>query len=63
MARAALVAEKKLASGDKSFYEAKVATARFYAEQVLVLAPGLRDTIVKGASGVMALTEEQFFAS
>jgi alkylation response protein AidB-like acyl-CoA dehydrogenase len=62
MARAALVAERKLSS-DKSFHEAKIATARFYGEHVLVQAPGLRDTVVKGAAGVMALTEEQFLAA
>jgi alkylation response protein AidB-like acyl-CoA dehydrogenase len=62
MARAALAAEKMLTS-DRSFCEAKVATARFYGEHVLVQAPGLRDTVVKGAAGVMALTEEQFLAA
>jgi len=62
MARAALVADKKL-SKDKSFYEAKIATARFYGDHVLVQAPGLRDTVVKGAAGVMALGEDQFLAA
>jgi alkylation response protein AidB-like acyl-CoA dehydrogenase len=62
MARAALAAEKKL-SADKSFHEAKIATARFYGDHVLVQAPGLRDTVVKGGAGVMALTEEQFLAA
>jgi alkylation response protein AidB-like acyl-CoA dehydrogenase len=61
MARAALVAEKNL-SKDRSFHEAKIATARFYGEHVLVQAPGLRDTVVKGSAGVMALSEEQFLA-
>ncbi len=62
MARAALVAQKKLAAGDgdASFYQAKIATARFYADHVLAQAPGLRNTVVRGAAGVMALTEEQF---
>jgi 3-(methylthio)propanoyl-CoA dehydrogenase len=40
-----------------------VATARFYADQVLVQAPGLRDTVVNGAAGVMALSEDQFLAA
>jgi hypothetical protein len=62
MARAALAAEKSL-SKDKSFLEAKIATARFYGDHVLVQAPGLRDTVVKGASGVMALGEDQFLAA
>jgi alkylation response protein AidB-like acyl-CoA dehydrogenase len=62
MARAALVAQTKLAAkdGDASFYQAKIATARFYADHVLAQAPGLRNTVVRGAAGVMALTEEQF---
>ena len=62
MARAALAAEKKL-SEDKAFYEAKIATTRFYADHVLVQAPGLRNTVVNGAAGVMALTEDQFLAA
>jgi hypothetical protein len=63
MARAALAAEKKLGSGDKSFLEAKISTARFYGDHVLVQAQGLRDTVVKGASAVMALSEDQFLAA
>jgi len=62
LARSALVARTALSEGkgDKSFYEAKIKTARFYADHVLTQAPGLRNTIVHGAAGVMALTEEQF---
>jgi hypothetical protein len=65
MARAALAAEQKLArkSGDDSFYQAKIATARFYGDHVLVQARGLRDTVVNGSAGVMALTDEQFLAA
>jgi butyryl-CoA dehydrogenase len=62
MGRAALAAEKKMTS-DPSFYQAKIATARFYGEHVLVHSAGLRDTVVKGSAGVMALTEEQFLAA
>ena len=62
MARAALAAEKKT-SGDTSFYQAKIATARFYGDHVLVQAPALRDTVVKGSAGVMALSEDQFLAA
>ena len=62
MARAALAAEKKMAS-DKSFMEAKIKTARFYADHVLVQAPSLRDTVVKGGAGVMALADDQFLAA
>jgi alkylation response protein AidB-like acyl-CoA dehydrogenase len=62
MARAALIAEKRRAAdgADTSFYDAKIATARFYADHVLARAPGLRNTVINGAAGVMALTEEQF---
>jgi 3-(methylthio)propanoyl-CoA dehydrogenase len=64
MARAALVCERKLSQGgDKPFLEAKIATARFYGDYVLVQAPGLRDTVVKGGAGVMALAEDQFLAA
>jgi 3-(methylsulfanyl)propanoyl-CoA dehydrogenase len=59
MARAALAAERK--SGE--FYQAKIATARFYADHVMVHAPALRNTVVNGAAGVMALSEEQFLAA
>jgi len=62
MARAALAAEK-LSAGDSSFYQAKIKTARFYADHVLVQAPGLRDTVVKGGAGVMALSDDQFLAA
>src|SRR5438876_2692609 len=63
MARAALAAEKGLTGGDRPFLEAKIATARFFGDQVLVQAPGLRDTVVKGSPAVMALSEEQFLAA
>ncbi|MBC3808564.1 acyl-CoA dehydrogenase [Undibacterium seohonense] len=62
MARAALIAQAKLQSGegDASFNQAKVATARFFADHVLSAAQGLRTSIVDGSAGVMALAEEQF---
>ena len=63
MGRAALAAERKLESGDRNFLEAKIATARFYADHVLVQAPALRNTVVNGAAGVMALSEDQFLAA
>ena len=63
MARAALAAEKNLGAGDKAFYAAKIATARFYADQVLVQAPGLCDTVVKGAGAVMAVPEDSMLAA
>jgi 3-(methylthio)propanoyl-CoA dehydrogenase len=63
MARSALAAQKKMSEGDKSFLQAKIVTAQFYAEQVLVQAPALRDTVVKGAGTVMSLSDDQFLAA
>jgi 3-(methylsulfanyl)propanoyl-CoA dehydrogenase len=62
LARSALIARQRLSEGkgDKAFYEAKIKTARFYADHVLTQAPALRNTIVHGGAAVMALTEEQF---
>ena len=53
MARALLAAEDRLAAGsDAAFMQAKIATARFYADHMLSKAPGMRDSIVEGADGV-----------
>jgi alkylation response protein AidB-like acyl-CoA dehydrogenase len=61
MARAALAAAR--GTGDDSFDKAKIATARFYADHILAQAPALRNTVVNGAAGVMALSEDQFLAA
>ena len=60
MARAALVAQKKLAAGDgdAGFYKAKISTARFFADHLLSQAPGLAATVIKGGAGAMAVPEE-----
>jgi len=65
MARSARVAEKKLAEGggDAAFYKTKITTARFYADHVLVQAPGLAATMVSGSAGVMAVSEEDMLAA
>ena len=62
MARALLAAERMLATGegDAAFANAKIATARFYAEHVLSKAPASREAIVDGAASVMALPLEAF---
>ena len=62
MARAALIAQQKLASGegDARFYEAKIATARFFADHLLSQASAYRAAIIGGSVGVMALAEDQF---
>nr|WP_198981540.1 acyl-CoA dehydrogenase [Herbaspirillum sp. ASV7] len=62
MARAAAVSASRLKSGegDSKFYEAKLATARFYAEQILPQALAYRTAIVEGGQSVLALAEDQF---
>ena len=61
LARSLLVAEDLLAKGeDKAFMQAKIATARFYADHILSTAPGVRDAIVEGAESVTALAIEAF---
>ncbi len=62
MGRAALVAAKKLSAGegDASFYQAKITTARFFADHFVSTASASRAAIVEGSSGVLALAEDQF---
>jgi alkylation response protein AidB-like acyl-CoA dehydrogenase len=60
--RMAKVAVAKLAagSGDKAFYEAKLVTARYFAERYTPDAGALRRKIEAGSEAMMALTPEQF---
>jgi hypothetical protein len=61
MARALLAAEDRLAEGvDPAFMQAKIVTARFYADHILSALPGLRDSIVEGAESVTALPLESY---
>src|SRR6186713_1135846 len=61
MARSLLVAQEQIAQGvDVAFMQAKITTARFYAEHILNKAPGVRDSIVDGADSVTALALESF---
>jgi butyryl-CoA dehydrogenase len=62
MGRAAVAAQALLArgEGDAAFLRAKVATARFFADHHLALAPALRDVVLEGAAGVLALAEDEF---
>jgi alkylation response protein AidB-like acyl-CoA dehydrogenase len=46
--------------GDAAFHTGKIATARFYAEQMLPQVSALATTIAAGADSVMALAEDQF---
>ena len=65
MARAALVAEKKLAAkeGDAAFHATKIATARFFGDHLLSQSGGLAATVTQGAAAVMAVPEDQFLAA
>jgi butyryl-CoA dehydrogenase len=60
MAKSAIIAAEKLAAddGDKAFLEAKIATARFFAEQILVDVPGDAAKFVAGADPVLAFADE-----
>ncbi|HYF42316.1 MAG TPA: acyl-CoA dehydrogenase [Ramlibacter sp.] len=61
LARSVLAAGALAAKGeDAAFMQAKIATARFYAEHILARAPGMRDSIVEGADSVTALAPEAF---
>ncbi len=61
MARALLAAQEQMAKGeDVAFMQAKIITARFYADHLLTKVPGLRDSIVEGAGCVTALALDAF---
>ena len=61
MARAALIAAKRLAegSGDEDFHRAKIATARFYADYFLPQTGALRHAMLTAGESVLALAAEQ----
>ena len=59
MARA-LLAAQELRAGDPHFYEAKIATARFFAENLLPQAQALATSILESGQSTNALTAEQF---
>jgi alkylation response protein AidB-like acyl-CoA dehydrogenase len=55
--RSALIAQRRLADasgGDAAFYEAKILSARFYADYVLSQSSGLAHGIMHGAAGALA---------
>ena len=56
MARSAEIALNKLkqGEGDPVFYKAKVISARYFADQVLIEAPTLAEKIMTGASAILA---------
>jgi alkylation response protein AidB-like acyl-CoA dehydrogenase len=62
MARSALVASAALKNGgdDRAFHEAKLTTARFYAENILPLAGALVAPVCEGHGAVLSFAEDQF---
>jgi hypothetical protein len=62
LSRASLLAQAKLdrGGGDTAFLQAKVATARHFADHCLTHAAALRDTVMNGAASVLALAENDF---
>lgn len=59
MARA-LLAAQELRAGDPNFYDAKIATARFFAENLLPQSQALATSILESGHSTNALTAEQF---
>ncbi len=61
LARAALVAEDRIAAGaaDASFLRAKLATARFFADHVLAQAPALATAVLSGGAGALAIAADE----
>jgi butyryl-CoA dehydrogenase len=47
-------------AGDADFYQAKITTARFFADYFLSQADSYRAAIVEGSASILALPEEQF---
>ena len=64
LARQALVASARLAAGegDPAFLKAKIATARFFAEQLLPQGTALAGPITRGASLLYAISEDDLAA-
>lgn len=62
LARSAAAAAKQLhdGGGDKDFCQSKIATARFYADNILPQAAGLASQVTTGAASTLALPPEQF---
>jgi 3-(methylthio)propanoyl-CoA dehydrogenase len=61
LARGAKISATRLAEskGDPAFYKAKVATARFYAEQILATAPGLANAVIHGGDVDSLLSDDE----
>ncbi|VVD86474.1 3-methylmercaptopropionyl-CoA dehydrogenase [Pandoraea iniqua] len=59
MGRALLAAQARREE-DPAFYDAKIGTARFFADHILTQAPGLAQSITEGADSALSLSEAQF---
>jgi 3-(methylthio)propanoyl-CoA dehydrogenase len=57
-AKAAAIAAKSLNGADRTFYESKLHTARFYAQQVLPTAIALARVVQGGAESVVETDAE-----
>jgi butyryl-CoA dehydrogenase len=61
MSRAAIAASRNLGTGeDPEFHKAKIGTARFFADHMLVAVPALAESVTSGSRGTLALSEAQF---
>ncbi len=62
LAKSFLIAQEALSQGaeDAAFLQAKMSTARFYADHILSKVPGVRDGIVEGAASVTDMALEAF---
>ena len=61
MTRAALVAGRLIDEGvDVEFARAKIATARFFGDHMLVTVSSLAESVLSGSAGTLALAEDQF---
>ena len=56
----ALLAAQALRDQDPAFYDAKIGTARFFADHILTQAPGLAQAITEGADSALSLSDAQF---
>jgi alkylation response protein AidB-like acyl-CoA dehydrogenase len=59
LARALLQAEAKR-DEDPQFFDAKIVTARFFAENLLALVPGMASAAIEGGAAINALSPEHF---
>ncbi len=61
LGRAALAAQRLIAEGTEvNFARSKIATARFFADHMLVMVPGLAASAISGSAGTLALAVEAF---